>query len=70
MEAITKRQQEILDYIKQYRAANALSPTFREIAERFGVSVSTVYYIVQRLEVKKMIIRQPHKARFLHIPTD
>lgn len=35
MEKLTKRQQDVLDYIKGYIEANRKSPTMREISDRF-----------------------------------
>ena len=35
---LTKRQKEILDFIRNYRSERGISPTQREIRENFGLS--------------------------------
>ena len=37
-EELTDRQQEILDFIQQYAAANGFPPTYREIGKHFNIS--------------------------------
>jgi len=48
---LTKRQKEILDFIRAYRADNGISPTQREIREAFRLSsFGTVQKHLKRLE--------------------
>jgi len=43
MEHLTRRQKEILDYIKEYITENDYAPSYREIAENFKLaSIATV----------------------------
>ena len=38
MDGLTDRQQEILDFINQFRESNQCNPTMREIADNFGMA--------------------------------
>ena len=50
---LTKRQKEILDFIRSYRAEHGISPTQREIREKFHLSsFGTVQKHLKRLEEK------------------
>ena len=42
---LTKRQKEILDFIREYRDRNGISPTQREIRERYPVSPERVHVV-------------------------
>ncbi|PYQ37042.1 MAG: repressor LexA, partial [Acidobacteria bacterium] len=47
---LTKRQKEILDFIREYRDENGISPTQREIRLRFRLSsFGTVQKHLKRL---------------------
>lgn len=61
---LTKRQKEILDFIKGYRAKQGISPTQREIRERFGLSsFGTVQKHLKRLEEKGALSREWNRSR-------
>jgi len=61
---LTKRQKEILDYIRTYRADQGISPTQREIRERFGLSsFGTVQKHLKRLEEKGALSREWNRSR-------
>ena len=61
---LTKRQKEILDFIRSYRAENGISPTQREIRERFKLSsFGTVQKHLKRLEEKGALARQWNRSR-------
>jgi repressor LexA len=61
---LTKRQKEILDFIRNYRAEQGISPTQREIRERFGLSsFGTVQKHLKRLEEKGALSRQWNRSR-------
>ena len=50
---LTKRQKEIIDFIRGYRAEHGISPTQREICEKFHLSsFGTVQKHLKRLEEK------------------
>ncbi len=53
---LTKKQSEMLSYIRSQIAANGYAPSYREIAEHFGLSSpATVHQHVQALAEKGMI---------------
>ncbi|MDR2492371.1 MAG: transcriptional repressor LexA [Coriobacteriales bacterium] len=67
-EALTKRQQEILDFLKHFSAENGYPPSVREIGDAIGLSSSsTVHSHLQALESKGCIKRDASAARALAI---
>lgn len=61
---LTKRQKEILDFIKEYRAKQGISPTQREIREKFRLSsFGTVQKHLKRLEEKGALSREWNRSR-------
>ena len=61
---LTKRQKEILDYIRTYRTSNGISPTQREIRETFRLSsFGTVQKHLKRLEEKGALSREWNRSR-------
>ena len=61
---LTKRQKEILDFIRSYRTEKGISPTQREIRESFGLSsFGTVQKHLKRLEEKGALSRQWNRSR-------
>ena len=61
---LTKRQKEILDFIRAYRADQGISPTQREIREKFRLSsFGTVQKHLKRLEEKGALSRQWNRSR-------
>ncbi len=61
---LTRRQKEILDYIRSYRSEHGISPTQREIRERFALSsFGTVQKHLKRLEEKGALSREWNRSR-------
>ena len=61
---LTRRQKEILDFIRSYRTEQGISPTQREIRERFGLSsFGTVQKHLKRLEEKGALSREWNRSR-------
>ncbi len=61
---LTKRQKEILDYIRNYRTSHGISPTQREIRETFRLSsFGTVQKHLKRLEEKGALSREWNRSR-------
>ncbi len=61
---LTKRQKEILDFIRGYRTEQGISPTQREIRENFRLSsFGTVQKHLKRLEEKGALSRQWNRSR-------
>src|ERR1700704_3792953 len=61
---LTKRQQEIVDFIKRYSARHGYPPTVRDIGQAVGLaSSSTVHQHLANLERIGMLRRDPSKPR-------
>ena len=68
MTKLSKRQQMILDYIKEQVSTKGYPPSVREIAEAVGLaSSSTVHGHLLRLESKGYIRRDPTKPRAIEV---
>jgi repressor LexA len=68
---LTKRQQEIFDYIKSYSAKHGYPPTVRDIGRAIGLtSSSTVHTHLSNLEKLGIIRRDPTKPRALELLVD
>jgi repressor LexA len=68
MTKLSKRQQDILDFIKQEVKMKGYPPSVREIGEAVGLaSSSTVHGHLSRLESKGLIRRDPTKPRAIEI---
>lgn len=68
MAKISKRQQDILDFIKDEVKSKGYPPSVREIGEAVGLaSSSTVHGHLARLESKGLIRRDPTKPRAIEI---
>ncbi len=63
----TPKQLAILTAIRDFRLRQGFSPTMQELADQLGVSKVTVFEHVQALERKKLIHREPHRARSLTV---
>jgi repressor LexA len=68
MTKLSKRQEAILDYIKEQVDLKGYPPSVREIAQAVGLaSSSTVHGHLSRLEQKGFIRRDPTKPRAIEI---
>lgn len=68
---LTKRQQEILEFIQEYLSSNGYPPTVRDIGGAVGLtSSSTVHAHLANLEKAGAIRRDPTKPRALEILAD
>ncbi len=64
--ALTPRQKEILDFIRSYREKRGVSPTQREICEKFGFSsFGTLQKHLKLLMEKGALVRDWNKRRSL-----
>ncbi|HWC86733.1 MAG TPA: transcriptional repressor LexA [Solirubrobacteraceae bacterium] len=65
---LTKRQQEIFDFIKRYSAMNGYPPTVRDIGKAVGLaSSSTVHAHLSNLERIGLLRRDPTKPRAIEL---
>jgi repressor LexA len=65
---LTKRQQEIFDFIKRYSEENGYPPTVRDIGKAVGLaSSSTVHAHLANLEKLGLLRRDPTKPRALEL---
>ena len=68
---LTKRQQEIFDYVKRYGAEHGYPPTVRDIGKAIGLtSSSTVHAHLANLEKVGLLRRDPTKPRALEVLVD
>lgn len=65
---LTKRQQEIFDFIKRYSENNGYPPTVRDIGKAVGLaSSSTVHAHLANLEKLGLLRRDPTKPRAMEL---
>jgi repressor LexA len=66
--SLTKRQQEIFDFIKKYSAKYGYPPTVRDIGKAVGLaSSSTVHAHLANLEKVGLLRRDPSKPRAIEL---
>src|ERR671931_1377362 len=65
---LTKRQQEIFDFIKKYSSRHGYPPTVRDIGKAVGLaSSSTVHAHLANLEKVGLLRRDPSKPRAIEL---
>lgn len=65
---ITKKQQQVLDFIEKYQIKNKYSPTLEEIQKKFKLaSVSTAHYYIQQLKNKKLLSKEESQHRAINV---
>jgi repressor LexA len=65
---LTRRQSEILEFLRSQIAANGYAPSFEEIAERFSfASLATVHEHLTNLERKGYIKRSYNESRSIEV---
>jgi repressor LexA len=68
---LTKRQQEIFDFVKQYAGEHGYPPTVRDIGKAIGLaSSSTVHAHLANLERLGLLRRDPTKPRAIEVLKD
>jgi repressor LexA len=68
---LTKRQQEIFDFIKRYSSERGYPPTVRDIGKAIGLtSSSTVHAHLANLEKVGLLRRDPSKPRAIEVLVD
>jgi repressor LexA len=68
---LTKRQQEIFDFIKRYSSSHGYPPTVRDIGKAIGLtSSSTVHAHLSNLEKLGLLRRDPARPRAIEVLVD
>ncbi len=67
MKEITKRQKEVLDFIKRFIRKNQFPPTIREISDFFEISVKGAYDHIKALEKKNRIHCNSNRSRTIEV---
>src|ERR1017187_8036766 len=68
MNELTRKQQQILDFIQKWQRTDGATPTFQEIADQFGFrSLNSVTEHVRLLRQKGFLESEPGKARALRV---
>lgn len=70
MKTLTKRQSEILQFIREYIQDNQYPPAIREIGRYFNISVKGAYDHVKALEKKQVISINHNKSRAITLTPD
>ena len=69
--ALTRRQKQILDYLKEFIHQNGYAPSFAEISEEFGyTSLATVHEHLSNLEAKGYIRKSYRGSRSIELPLE
>ncbi len=64
---MTRRQAEVLAYIRRYRETEEMAPTVREIAKALDVTPMTIQRHLDALEDAGAIVRVPRCPRSIRI---
>ena len=67
MKKLTRRQQEVLDFIKKFIQDHNFPPTIREVAEKFKISVKGSYDHIKALEKKAYIKCNLNRSRAIEL---
>jgi repressor LexA len=67
---LTEKQIAVLNFIRDFIADRAISPTLEEMAQYFGVSKITIHEHVKALETKGAIRKQPNRKRSIELIDD
>jgi len=71
MSNLTKRQDDVLNYIKEYIVSNGYPPTVREIGSALDISSpATIHAHLKKLEEKGMIRKEGTKNRAIELLVD
>ena len=70
MKALTRKQQQILDFLVQWQQERGSMPSFQEVADQFGFrSLNSVTTHVRLLRQKGVLGGEPGKVRALRVLT-
>jgi len=70
MTELTRKQQQIVDFIQKWQRTHGTTPTYQEIADQFGFrSLNSVTEHVRLVRRKGFLESEPGKARALRVTT-
>jgi len=64
---LTRRQHDIVEFIRNYVAAEGYAPTMQEIADHLGVSRPTVFEHIEALQAKGALTREALRSRAIEL---
>lgn len=67
MKELTKRQSQILEYIKTFYRKHGMPPTVRELGDRFKMKSSSMFDHLAAIQKKGFIKRTSNKSRSLEL---
>lgn len=67
MKGLTKRQKEVLEFIKSFIKMNKFPPTIREVSDNFKISVKGGYDHIKALEKKNYIKCNINRSRAIEV---
>ena len=70
MKGLTKRQKEVVEFIRDYIQEHSYPPAIRDIASNFSISVKAAFDHVKALEKKQVIRSNINRSRSLEIISD
>ncbi|MBL7006947.1 MAG: transcriptional repressor LexA [Spirochaetia bacterium] len=70
MKGLTKRQKEVVEFIRDYIQEHSYPPSIRDIASSFSISVKAAFDHVKALEKKQVIKSDMNRSRSLEILSD
>ena len=70
MKTLTKRQEQVLTFLRSFLEAHKYPPTIREIAQHFEISVKGAYDHIKALEKKNIIRCDINRSRAIEIIGD
>ena len=67
MEKLTKKQQDVLDFIENYFSINSNMPTIREIGDYFNITIGPVQKYLRTLEKKGFLNKRNSLSRGIEL---
>ncbi|MBE3134298.1 MAG: transcriptional repressor LexA [Acidobacteria bacterium] len=64
---LTRRQHDIVQFIRDYVVAEGYAPTMQEIADHLGVSRPTVFEHIEALQAKGALMREALRSRAIQL---
>jgi repressor LexA len=71
MDELTKRQKDVLNFVKEFMVSHGYPPTVREICDKLGLSSpATAHTHLSQLELKGYIKKSGNKNRAIELLVD